>query len=56
LIIPALNEEKSIGHVLKAIPRGSVDAVIVVDNGSTDRTSHVARENGARVIAQPERG
>ena len=56
LIIPALNEENSIGHVLKAIPRGSVDAVIVVDNGSTDRTSHIARENGARVIAQPERG
>lgn len=56
LIIPAMNEEESIGHVLKAVPCGSIDTVIVVDNGSTDRTSQVARENGARIIVQPERG
>ncbi len=56
LIIPALNEEKSIGSVLNAIPRNLVGEIIVVDNGSTDRTSDVARHCGARVILQPERG
>ncbi len=56
LIIPALNEEKSLGHVLADVPRALVDEVIVVDNGSTDRTAHVARQGGARVVAQPERG
>ena len=56
LIIPALNEEKSIGSVLNAIPRQLVSEVIVVDNGSTDRTADVARHCGAKVILQPERG
>lgn len=56
LIIPALNEEKSIGAVLNAIPRGLIGEIIVVDNGSTDRTADVARHCGARVIPQPERG
>lgn len=56
LIIPALNEEKSIGSVLNAVPRQLVGEVIVVDNGSTDRTADVARHCGARVVSQPERG
>jgi len=56
LIIPALNEEKSIGAVLNAIPRELVGEIIVVDNGSTDRTADVARHCGARVVEQPERG
>ena len=56
LIIPALNEEKSIGAVLNAIPRQLVSEIIVVDNGSTDRTADVARHCGARVVVQPERG
>ena len=56
LIIPALNEEKSIGSVLNAIPRELVSEIIVVDNGSTDRTADVARHCGARVVVQPERG
>ncbi|SRR6266508_2322198 len=60
VIIPALNEEKSIGAVLAAIPRawsgGLVDEVIVVDNGSADRTRAVALQHGARVVSQPERG
>ncbi len=54
VIIPALNEARSIGHVLRALPR--LDDVIVVDNGSSDRTADVARAHGARVILQPERG
>lgn len=56
LIIPALDEEKSIGSVLGAIPRQSVGEVIVVDNGSIDRTADIARHCGARVVSQPERG
>ncbi len=56
VIIPALNEEKSISAVLAAIPRAWVDEVIVVDNGSTDRTQAVARQHDARVVSQPERG
>jgi glycosyltransferase involved in cell wall biosynthesis len=56
VIIPALNEEKSIGAVLAAIPRAWIDEVIVVDNGSADRTEMIARQHGARVVSQPERG
>ena len=56
VIIPALNEEKSIGSVLNAIPRQLVSEIIVVDNGSTDRTAEIARHCGARVVSQPERG
>ncbi|RMI02444.1 MAG: glycosyltransferase family 2 protein [Calditrichaeota bacterium] len=55
VIIPVLNEEKSIGRVLADIPRW-VDEVLVVDNGSTDRTVEVAQSHGARVIHEPERG
>ncbi len=56
LIIPALNEEKSIASVLNAIPKDLVGEVIVVDNGSTDDTVKVAEFCGARIISQPKRG
>jgi glycosyltransferase involved in cell wall biosynthesis len=56
VIIPAFNEERSIGHVLGSIPRGAVSEIIVVDNGSTDRTSAVARDAGATVLLEPRRG
>ncbi len=55
VIIPALNEEAAIGHVLAAIP-DSVEQVIVVDNGSTDGTTEAALRHGARVVSQPQRG
>jgi len=55
-IIPALNEAESIGQVAAAIPRDVVSQVIVVDNGSTDRTAEQARAAGATVVTQPERG
>jgi len=55
VIIPALNEEEAIGKVLAAIPNW-VDDVVVVDNGSTDRTAEVACECGARVVSEPRRG
>jgi glycosyltransferase involved in cell wall biosynthesis len=56
LIIPALDEEAAIPVVLRAVPPGLVDDLVVVDNGSTDRTAAVARAAGARVIAEPRRG
>ncbi len=55
-IIPALNEEEAIGQVVSSVPRDVVAQVIVVDNGSTDRTAEVARAAGAMVVPQPERG
>jgi len=55
-VIPALNEEESIGQVVAAVPRDLVVEVIVVDNGSTDRTAAVASIAGARVVTEPQRG
>jgi len=55
VIIPALNEEQSIGKVVAAIPQW-VDDVIVADNGSTDQTADVARAHGARIASEPRRG
>jgi glycosyltransferase involved in cell wall biosynthesis len=56
VILPALDEEASVGLVVQKVPRAIVDEVIVVDNGSTDRTAEVARHAGARVVHQPQRG
>lgn len=56
LIIPALNEAESIGALLDSLPRSLYAAVIVADNGSTDRTSEIARLHGAQVVTEPERG
>ncbi len=55
VVIPALNEEEAIGLVLREIPP-LVWEVIVVDNGSEDRTAQVARAHGARVVREPRRG
>ena len=54
-IIPALNEQASIGRVIADLPE-MISMVIVGNNGSTDRTADVAREHGALVVDQPERG
>ena len=54
VIIPARNEERSIGFVLDDLP--AVRCVIVVDNGSTDRTAAVATEKGCIVVAEPVAG
>jgi glycosyltransferase involved in cell wall biosynthesis len=55
VIIPAVNEEQSIGKVLRDIP-SHVQWVIVADNGSTDGTARAAREQGAQVVSEPRRG
>lgn len=54
VVIPALNEEASLPLVLSAMP--DVGVVLVVDNGSEDRTAAVAAAAGAVVLNQPERG
>lgn len=55
VIIPAIDEEKSIGKVISGIPRW-VDDIVVVDNGSSDNTAKIARSLNARVLFEPERG
>ena len=54
VVTPALNEEKSLPLVLQDLP--NVAAVFVVDNGSTDSTAQVARDAGAVVVTEPQRG
>ena len=49
VVIPALNAERTIGDVIRGC-REFVADVVVVDDGSTDRTAAVAAEAGARVI------
>ena len=56
VIIPALNEEKAIGNVIGDIPKSLVSKIIVVDNGSTDQTSTLARKLGAKVVFEPVKG
>lgn len=56
VVIPALNEESSIGKVLEPIVREADVEVVVGDNGSTDRTAEIARAAGATVVHEPRRG
>jgi glycosyltransferase involved in cell wall biosynthesis len=56
VVIPALDEEQGLPAVLSEIPPRLAREVIVVDNGSTDRTAAVARLAGARVVHEPRRG
>lgn len=57
VVIPALDEETSIGGVVQSVLREvSGSTVYVVDNGSRDHTAARAAEAGAVVVAQPRRG
>jgi glycosyltransferase involved in cell wall biosynthesis len=56
VIIPCLNEEIPIAGVVREVMAQKVDEVIVVDNGSTDRTAERAAAAGARVVREPRRG
>ncbi|TDJ70973.1 MAG: glycosyltransferase family 2 protein [Planctomycetota bacterium] len=56
VVIPALDEEQALPLVLAELPADSVLGVVVVDNGSTDRTAEVARAGGAYVVYEPRRG
>lgn len=56
VIIPALNEERSIGQVIGDIPRDLATEIVVVDNGSTDSTAQVASDSGVTVIDEGRMG
>ncbi|MBI5284004.1 MAG: glycosyltransferase [Chloroflexi bacterium] len=55
-ILPALDEEDGIAAAIAGVPPGVVSEIIVVDNGSADRTAERARAAGARVVHEPRRG
>lgn len=62
IVIPALNEEQAIGPVIKEVPidelkkMGYAVEIMVIDNGSIDKTRHIANRHGAKVIVQPIKG
>src|SRR5262249_42790307 len=55
-IIPCLDEEAAIGHVVSAVLAQNVSEVVVVDGGSRDRTTERAEAAGGRVVVEPRRG
>ncbi len=55
-VMPALNEEGSIGSVIAALQRVGVRRIVVGDNDSTDRTAEIARGLGAIVVRAHPRG
>ena len=61
VVLPCLDEESSVGlcvhEALSSLEAGNlIGEVIVVDNGSTDNSLHVAADAGARVIVEPQPG
>jgi glycosyltransferase involved in cell wall biosynthesis len=56
LILPALNEEPVIAVTLEALRLLGLGQIIVVDNGSTDRTADSAAQHRADVVSEPRRG
>jgi glycosyltransferase involved in cell wall biosynthesis len=56
VIIAALNEEAAIAKVIESVPKNLANEIVVVDNGSKDRTAEVATAAGARVVTEPVPG
>ena len=56
LIIPAYNEEESIGLVINDIPKEDVRDIIVCNNNSTDQTESNAKAAGATVVLAEKKG
>ena len=61
ILMPCLNEEATVGICIdqakEFLKRRQIDGeVMIVDNGSTDRSAQVARDHGALVVSEPRRG
>jgi len=56
VIIPAHNEEQSIGKVINDIPKDLVSEVVVVNNNSSDKTPIIAQKHGATVLNETQTG
>ena len=56
VVIPTINEEKTIGSVIDDLMLLNPLEIIIVDTNSTDRTREIAASKGATVISQPKRG
>ncbi len=62
IILPALDEELTVGKVIDEIPRHDLEKkgyrvdILVVDGNSSDRTRQIAQEKGARIVLEPRRG
>lgn len=61
IVMPCLNEEEAIGWCIDIAHQGLRDCgvrgeVVVTDNGSSDRSVEIAREHGARVVYEPQKG
>ncbi len=56
ILIPTLNEERSIGEVVEGFKRLGFENILVIDGHSTDRTVEIAKSKGARVVFQSGRG
>ena len=62
IILPALNEEETIGKVIDEIPisdlekAGYIIQVLIADGNSTDQTRQIAEEKGADIVIEPRKG
>lgn len=62
IILPALDEEEAVGKVIDEIPKKDMEErgyrveILVVDNGSTDRTREIAETKGAKIIVESAKG
>lgn len=61
VILPCLNEEGSVGQVIEMARKGIArlglrEDILVIDNGSSDKSMQVARDHGARVVVEPHKG
>ena len=56
VVVPAYNEEKHIGNLIKRIKKNDIYEILVVNNASTDNTAEVAQKAGARVVLCENKG
>lgn len=56
VVIPTINEERTIGEVISGLQKLNDVEIIVVDTNSTDRTRDIAKSMGCKVIEEPRRG